>query len=161
MEDSSSVSSACSGSLVLSSSQSSVSVNYESFFVFPSAVSMVKDCVATCKLCKKKYKYTLTTKGNLLKHLKTAYSTARLEHKREQIDLRSQSQTTLATNGSIVRKQMEFKNQEAIIGSYTKNLCGRGGLPIRIIETPWFRTFMKDVEPRFTSVSRSQGQTKT
>ena len=71
------------------------------------------------------------------------------------MDLHSgQSQTTIANNGSIVRKQMEFKNQESIVRSYAKNLCGRGGLPISLIETAWFRAFMKDVEPRFSPVSR-------
>jgi hypothetical protein len=53
-----------------------------------------------------------------------------------------------------VRKHNDFKNQEIIVTSIVRNLCGAGGLPIGIVERQWFRQFMKDTEPKFHSVSR-------
>ena len=47
-----------------------------------------------------------------------------------------------------------FRNQDKIVTSIVKNLCGTGGLPIWTVEQEWFRDFMKLVEPRFESVSR-------
>ena len=102
------------------SSSESVSVVYEEFFVFPSqTVSLsTKHCIAKCKLCLKKYKYTLlTTKGNLLKHLQTLHSKALCEHKEERLRLLKSNQSSLITTGSLVKKQSEFKNQDYILTS--------------------------------------------
>lgn len=64
------------------------------------------------------------------------------------------SQTSFQEDGGYQRKQPEFKNQEIIVTSIVKNLCGHGGMPVTMVEKPWFRQFMRDVEPRFKSVSR-------
>ena len=47
------------------------------------------------------------------------------------------------------KPRTEFKNEDTIVMSVVKNLCGHGGLPISIVEQKWFRVFMSDVEPRF------------
>ena len=130
-------------------------VVYTDFFVFPDVVKTKEDCSAKCKLCFKPYKYTLTTKGNLLKHLQTKHKPALDKHKEEQLRLNESHQITLSPCGSLVKKQTDFKKQEIILTSVVKNLCGAGGLAIGIVEQPWFRHFMKDVEPRFRPVSRN------
>ena len=51
-----------------------VCVDYNEFFDLPdSRPQSNSKCRARCKLCRKVYKYNLTTKGNLLKHLQTAH----------------------------------------------------------------------------------------
>lgn len=60
----------------------------------------------------------------------------------------------LSPHGCVIRKHAHFKNQETILTSIVRNPCGAGGLAIGIVERPWFRQFMKDVEPRFRSASR-------
>ena len=57
-------------------------------------------------------------------------------------------------DGSLIRPKESFKNQEKILTSVVKDLRGRGGLPISVVEQEWFRLFMKQVEPRFQAVSR-------
>ena len=52
------------------------------------------------------------------------------------------------------RPKEPFQNQDKILTSIVKNICGRGGLPISIVEQDWFRNFMKLVEPKFQNVSR-------
>ena len=52
------------------------------------------------------------------------------------------------------RPKEPFQNQDKILTSIVKNACGRGGLPISIVEQDWFRNFMKLVEPKLQSVSR-------
>ena len=64
------------------------------------------------------------------------------------------NQTMLSPYGCVVRKHTDFTNQDTILTSIVRNLCGAGGLAIGIVERPWFHQFMKDVEPRFRSVSR-------
>ena len=68
----------------------------------------------------------------------------------------SGSQTVLTEDevGIGRMKRQDFKNQDAILTSLVRNLCGCGGLPILVVEQPWFRCFMRDVEPRFSLVSR-------
>ena len=38
--------------------------------------------------------------------------------------------------------------------SIVRNLCGQGGIALQLVEQPWFRSFMTDVEPHFAPVSR-------
>ena len=64
-------------------------------------------------------------------------------------------QHVLNTDGSVKKIAKEpFRDQDKILTSIVKNLCGKGGLPISLVEQEWFREFMKLVEPRFESVSR-------
>ena len=52
----------------------SVWINYNEFFIFPQPPPKLnKDCLAKCNLCNKSFKYSLTTKGNLLHHLETSH----------------------------------------------------------------------------------------
>ena len=61
-------------SLEESDSTSKVCVKYNMLFILPETRPTVSSkCLARCKLCQKTYKYTLTVKGNLLKHLETAH----------------------------------------------------------------------------------------
>ena len=53
----------------------------------------------------------------------------------------------LSPHGCVVLKHTDFKNQETILTSIVRNLCGAGGLAIGILERQWFRQFMNDVEP--------------
>jgi hypothetical protein len=73
------------------------------FFTFPVPNAVKKeDCVAKCKVCLKCYKYTLTTKGNLLKHLQTKHEEVIEKHKEEQAErLRLRLQNTAQTTLSI------------------------------------------------------------
>ena len=64
-------------------------------------------------------------------------------------------QCTLNNNGTVMsRPKLPFKNQGKIVTEVVKNLCGRGRLPLNIVEQDWFRDFMKDVEPKFECASR-------
>ena len=51
-----------------------VSVTYSEFFDLPASYKSLKDCKAKCKICHDSYKFTPTSKGNLLKHLKELFS---------------------------------------------------------------------------------------
>ena len=116
-----------------SAANAAVNVDYHQFFTFPDvAPKKNEECKAKCKLChktKKPYKYTLTTKGNLLKHLQIKHKHALARHKeeqRQQLRLNESSQTTLSlsSSGTLVRKQIEFRKQDAIVTSAVRNLCG-------------------------------------
>ena len=138
-----------------------VCVNYKEFFDLPDSCPQSKSkCIARCKLCHKVYKYNLTTKGNLLKYLKTAHKQNLQAHKRKQAKELGKpglpsNQHVLNRDGSLEKIVKEpFRNQDKILTSIVKNLCGKGGLPIATVEQEWFREFMKLVEPRFESVSR-------
>ena len=64
-------------------------------------------------------------------------------------------QCTLNSDGSVKsRPKLPFKNQSKILTSVVKNMCGRGGLPLNVVEQDWFREFMRDVEPKFKHTSR-------
>ena len=64
-------------------------------------------------------------------------------------------QCTLNSDGSVIsRPKLPFKNQRKTLTSIVKNLCGRGGLPLYVVEQDWFRDFMKDIEPKFEHTSR-------
>ena len=66
-------------------SKACVSVKYSTFFELPDKrPTAPSKCIAKCKLCQKNYKYTLTSKGNLLKHLETAHNKKLLDHREEQ-----------------------------------------------------------------------------
>ena len=58
------------------------------------------------------------------------------------------------------KPKLPFPNQGKIVTSIVKNLCGRGGLPLNIVEQDWFRDFMRDVEPKFERTSRVAVGTK-
>ena len=59
-----------------------VRVNYKEFFEHPETRPTTHfKCLARCRLCRKVYKFTLTTKGNLLKHLQTAHTRNLCDHK--------------------------------------------------------------------------------
>ena len=147
-----------------SSSARKLCVNYSVFFHLPDKrPSASSKCLARCKLCQKQYKYTLTSKGNLLKHLEATHLKQLNNHREQQRkknleNARSSDdgqQCTLSSTGSVVtRPRVPFKNQSKVLTSIVKNLCGRGGLPLNIVEQPWFRNFMKDVEPKFEHTSR-------
>ncbi|XP_011404500.1 PREDICTED: zinc finger BED domain-containing protein RICESLEEPER 3-like [Amphimedon queenslandica] len=139
----------------------SVTVDYSLFFSLPARPTKNNECVATCKLCPKlcsktkgnNYKYTLTSKGNLLKHLQAAHNDRLESHKEERRKSISNGQATL-TGEAQDRRRFKFYNQDPIVTSLALNLCGHGGLPIQICEQSWFRQFVRDIEPRFTPVSR-------
>ena len=62
-----------------------VCVKYDTFFLLPDKrPTAPSKCIAKCKLCQKQYKYTLTSKGNLLKHLEIAHFKKLHDHKEEQ-----------------------------------------------------------------------------
>ena len=66
-------------------------------------------------------------------------------------------QCTLDKNGSmvaVVKSKEPFRNQDRILFSIVKNLCGRGGLPICTVVQHWFWDFMGLVKPKFANVSR-------
>ena len=133
---------------------SSRNIDYSFFFKLPTRPQMNKDCVAKCKTCLKDYKFTLTTKGNLLKHLQTSHSHLLRNHREERQRQLASSNQMLLTSDVQAKKKPEFKNQDKIATSVALNLCGRGGLALQMVEQPWFRSFMADVEPRFTPISR-------
>ena len=59
-----------------------IRVDYQVFFELPkSKPGSQSKCVAKCKLCHRLYKFTFTTKGNLLKHLQTAHPKKLEDHK--------------------------------------------------------------------------------
>ena len=63
---------------------SKVCVNYQEFFDLPDSRPRSKlKWIARCKLCRKPYKYNLTTKGNLLKHLQAAHKRNLEAHKQK------------------------------------------------------------------------------
>lgn len=131
-----------------------VRIKYAFFFEFK-PVGIHRHPSAKCKLCQKIYKFTKNSKGNLLKHLQTCHPINLRNHKEEQAKAILLSQQTFSNNGRFVARPKEpFKNQDKIVTSIVRNLCGRGGLAISTVEKEWFRTFMNDVEPKFQPISR-------
>ena len=158
-----------SGTDQLNESDRSVRIKYEVFFELPPKGS--KKFLAKCRLCHhgKPYKYTASSKGNLLKHLRGSHSKKLDDHKKELLkQLSDTNQHTLHKDGTLVRcaatrsKPSEaFKKQDMmILTCIVKNVCGRGGLPISVVEQSWFRAFMEEIEPRFQPVSRISVSTK-
>lgn len=91
---------------------------------------------------------------NLLKHLQMSHSHLLKNHREErQRQLTSSNQQLLTSNGQ-TQKRYDLKNQDKIALSVALNLCGCGGLALQVVEQPWFRSFMADVEPHFTPISR-------
>ena len=135
-----------------------LAINYQEFFDFPSAKpTRASQCHAKCKICNKSYKYSLTTKGNRLKHLKLAHEQVLSQHKKAQEDRLKKSasyQLTLVEAKSSSSSHREFRNQDHILTSLVRNLIRSGSLSIQMTETDWFRQFLHDVEPRFRPVSR-------
>ena len=111
----------------------SVSVTYTDFFDLPARSGSSKDCQAKCKVCSHTSKHTLTTKGNLLKHLQTSHGSLLNEHEEKKQRSLESGQGTLTSDGqcSISRKESrEFKNQDVILTSLVRNLVGSDGLAI-------------------------------
>ena len=71
----------------------SLCIKYEAFYELPPKQS--NKFVAKCKLCHKSYKFTLNSKGNLLKHLQTSHPNNLDDHKNEQSKQLPASQQTL------------------------------------------------------------------
>uniref|UniRef100_A0A1X7VFF3 BED-type domain-containing protein n=1 Tax=Amphimedon queenslandica TaxID=400682 RepID=A0A1X7VFF3_AMPQE len=110
---------------------------------------------AKCKLCHHTYKFTLTSKGNLLKHLQTTHPDKLRDHKEEQAKLISVTEQKFNKDGTFIPRTKEpFRNQDKILTSIVRNLCGKGGLAISVVEQSWFCSFMQEVEPKFQPVSR-------
>ena len=136
-----------------------VTVKYEEFFHLPLKPSKASECLAKCKLCPdgtQPYKYTLTTKGNLLKHLQSSHEQLLKEHRKEREKDRMQrqlhaSRTQLKLTSTSAGN---FAKQDMIVTSIVKNLVGAGGIALQVVERDWFRQFLCDVEPRFKPVSR-------
>lgn len=59
-----------------------------------------------------------------------------------------------------ITPKLPIGNQDKILTSIVKNLCGRGGLPLNVVKQDWFRDFMIDVEPKFQPTSRVAVSTK-
>lgn len=131
-------------------------ISYEEFFVLPSLKPTTsKECKAKCKLCNcQEYKYTLTSKGNLLKHLQNMHEAEHQELSQRKRKEQEDRQTTLTQSSCSITTSREFRSQDRILTSLVRNVIGSGGLPIQIAEQVWFRKFLYDIEPRFKPVSR-------
>ena len=82
------------------------------------------------------YKYTLTSKSNLLKHLQTSHPRELIQYKLDKAKLVS-NQRTLMNNGSLRLarvEQAQFKNQEKISIAIVKHLCGEGASPFHLLK---------------------------
>ena len=134
-----------------------IRINYNDFFSLPEKPDTPSKCIGKCKYCSRPYKYTLTSKGNLLKHLQTSHPRELIQYKLDKAKLVSTQRTFM--NDSSLRlarvEQAQFKNQEKISIAIVKHLCGEGGLPISFVEKECFCSFMKVVEPRFQPISRA------
>ena len=136
-----------------------ISINYNLFFDLPTSPKSNMECKARCKTCRKFYKYTSNSKGNLLKHLQGSHLRLLRDHKDEQTreaNCHMKQQQTLVKNCTLAKRAVssDFRHQDKIVTSIVRNLCGRGGLPITTVEQECFRDFMADVEPKFSHVSR-------
>ena len=122
-----------------SQGDSDTTKDYKKFFDLPDCRPQSKSkCKARCKLCREVYKYNLTTKGNLLKQNLKAHKQKRAEELAKP-GLPS-NQRVLNKDGSVKKVVKEpFRNQDKIVTSIVKNLCGKGGLPIWTVEQEWFR----------------------
>ena len=70
-----------------------------------------KDCKARCKICSRQYRYTLTSKGNLLKHLQTSHGQQLKQHKEErQSQQMTSGQLLLTDDVGSARRRQEFRN---------------------------------------------------
>ena len=94
----------------------------------------------------------------MLKHLQLSYKRNLDTQKQKQAVAKPSgmpsNQRMLNRDGSEKIVKEPFRNQDKVLGSILKNLCGKGGLPLYIVEREWFSEFMKLVEPRFENVSR-------
>ena len=136
-----------------------ISIDYSLFFELPMSPKTNADCKARCKTCRKFYKYTRNSKGNLLKHFQGLHLKLLRDHKDErarEANCHMKQQQFFEKNGTLAKRAVpsEFRHQDKIVTSIVRNLCGRGGLPIMAVEHEWFRAFMADVEPKFSHVSR-------
>ena len=134
-----------------------IRINYNDFFSLPEKPNTPSKCIGKCKYCLRPYKYKLTSKGNLLKHLQTSHPRELSQYKLDKAKLVS-TQRTFMNDGSLRLarvEQAQFKNQEKISIAIVKHLCGEGGLSISFVEKECFCSFMKVVEPRFQPICRA------
>ena len=87
-----------------------IRVKYEEFFVLPNTKSGTSrptqsKCVAKCKLCHRLYKFTLSTKGNLLKHLQTAHPKNLEDHKIQRAKATTDELSTVSSDQKIMLDQ--------------------------------------------------------
>ena len=81
-----------------------IRVNYEAFFVLQNSPPDVPSkCLAKCKLCHNPYKYTLNSKGNLLKHLQISHPKNLHDYKVERSKQVPSYQHTLNKDGSMLQ----------------------------------------------------------
>lgn len=133
-------------------------IDYTRYFSFPSPAPVDNNqCLARCKLCKKEFKYGLTSKGNLHNHLFTS-------HKNE---VNKPSEFSESSGGSIssnspnvlesasgVIQLRPFARQQILSKSLVKDLLGEGGFPITIVEAAWFKRFMQIAQPAYSIPSK-------
>ena len=111
-----------------------------------------KDCIAKCKLCGRECKSAINSKSNLNHHLKCSHQD-KLKNYREskssntnQIQIIPSNQN--GTENFTIGLRLFFR-QDSIAKSIVKNLIAKGGLPVFIVETNWFRPYIKDTVPIF------------
>ena len=110
-------------------------IDYQSYFELPKVKPTSQSkCLARCRICRKVYKYTLDSKGNLLKHLRNVHPKQLDKHKDECAKQLSENcdkavpsgQCTFSKDGRIKVSREPFKNQDKIVTSIVKNFCGIG-----------------------------------
>ena len=78
-----------------------VRIKYEMFYQLPPKGS--KKFIAKCKLCHNPYRFTVNSKGNLLKHLQLKHPKNLDNHKNEQLKQLPASQQTLHRDGTLIK----------------------------------------------------------
>ena len=128
-------------------------IDYAEFFQLPTPPpALNKDCIAKCKLCGHECKYAINSKGNLNHHLKSSHPD-KLKNYRESKSSNQNQIQLIPSNQSgtdnLTIGLRPFIRQDSIAKSLVKNLISKGGLPVSIVETNWFRAFIKDAVPMF------------
>ena len=138
----------------VSSTKASFRIKYQAFYKLMPKRS--NKFIAKCKFFHKSYKLTL--KGNLLKLLQTSHPKNLDDHKNVHSKQLPASQQMLNRDETLAKatrpKPEAFKKQDKILTCVVKNVCGRGGLAISVVEQSWFRDFMEEIEPSFQPMSR-------
>ena len=76
-------------------------------------------------MCLRSYKYTLTTKGNLLKHLQVIHGHKLDSHRQERQQSLNRGQLSLTGDAPERRKSLNFHKQDVILTALVRNLCAR------------------------------------
>ena len=58
-------------------------IDYQSLLSYQKSSQLLNQCLARCRICRKVYKYTLDSKGKLLKHLRNVHPKQLDKHKDE------------------------------------------------------------------------------